>query len=93
MKLSDRILTAVVLTQVSVMAHAQAVPGLEKATAAVSRVATWLNGVGIVLATIAIMIVAIGVGFQKKKIEDVWIPAAGALLLGGASALAGYLAS
>lgn len=91
MKLSDRILTAVVLAQVSVMVHAQAVPGLEKATAAVSSLSGWLRGIGITLATIAIMIVAIGVGYQKKKIEDVWIPAAGALLLGGAAALAQFL--
>jgi type IV secretion system protein VirB2 len=73
------------------VASSPAFAQLEKATQSLSTVQTWLRGIAIVVATIAVMFVGFRMMFQAAQWKDVAPVFWGCVLIGGSTGIASML--
>jgi len=88
LKASQHVILNAILFAISMPAHAQIG---ENATTLLGQISTWLRGLGIVIITIALMVVGFRMAFQAAEWKDVAPVFWGGVLVGGAGAIAGVI--
>lgn len=67
--------------------------GFDKVETNTNNVSTLLKTIAVVIVTIAIMIAGFKIAFSGARFQDVWGILLGGTLIGGASGLAGWIAT
>jgi len=89
-KVKDAIIVAVVAVLAAVT-QVQAASGISKVDTLLEKISTALLGIGVVVITIALMWGGYKLAFAHASKEEIAKPVLGGLLVGSASAIAGWL--
>lgn len=90
---SNAITVSIAIASSAYMAHANAgaVGGVTPGSTLLTTVATWLQAIGVITVTIALMLAGYKFLFQQARLQDISNIVIGGILIGGAALIAGLI--